>query len=85
MRRQDSRAKRGSPVDALRWKMSDTAPAKRRRSMASSLVVRRHIAAASNAAAAAAAPQDNLVGLLENSGLHSSLEKECHPSEGAVP
>jgi hypothetical protein len=31
------------------------------------------------------APQDDPVGRLENSGSHSSLEKVCRPSEGAVP
>jgi hypothetical protein len=45
--------------------------------------VRRPIAMASTAAATA--PQDDPIGRLENSGSHSSLEKVCRPSEGAVP
>ena len=48
-----------------------------------SFVVLHRIATASTAAATA--PQDNPVGRLENSGSHSSLEKVCRPSEGAVP
>jgi hypothetical protein len=48
-----------------------------------SLVFRRCMAAASSATAAA--PQEDPVGLLENSELHSSLEEERCPSEEAVP